>query len=135
MCCVVPYAVPRDWFRPLWFENRRLYESLGVRLFRRAAPDGDWVNRKLRNAESGYRLIRNRSDLHRHVAEGLAGERTHLAFFLAGLGTAAYALRLDEASSVAFLLPGNFMFNLYPVLLQRYKRVRSPRGFRTGLAG
>lgn len=129
LCCALPYALPKAWFRPLWFESRKFYENLGVRMFRRAAPDGDLVNRELRNIESGYRLIRNRSDLNRHVTEGLQGERTHLAFLVAGLFTAAYAVRLDEPVSAVLLSLGNIAFNLYPVLLQRYKRVRMRRDY------
>jgi hypothetical protein len=123
-CCVLPYAMPREWFRPLRFESRRLYESLGIRLFRHAAPDGDWVRGKLRSLDSSYRLIRNRADLIRHLDEGLPGERAHLAFLLAGFLTTAYAWRLGEAWSAGALFLGNTVFNLFPVLLQRYKRVR-----------
>lgn len=126
-CCVLPYVIPRDWFRPLWFETRNLYEFLGLRLFRRAVPDGDWVNRQLRSLESGYRLIRNRADLSRHISEGIVGERTHLAFLFAGLFTTAYAWRLGETGSVVALFLGNAVFNFFPVLLQRYKRVRTAR--------
>jgi hypothetical protein len=127
LCCTTPFAVPRHWFRPLWFENRKLYERLGIRLFRQAAPDGDWVNRSLRGRNAGYRFIRHRTDLDQHLIEGIAGERTHIAFLSGGLLTTAYAWSLGESVSAIALSVGNVAFNLFPVLLQRYKRVRTSR--------
>lgn len=127
VCCVMPFTLPKAWFRPFWFENRRFYERLGIRLFRHAVPDGDWVSRRLRTLDSGYRLIRNRSELSRHLSESLMGERTHLAFLLAGVATNLYAWRLGETGLSAALFAGNGVFNVYPVLLQRYKRARISR--------
>ena len=40
----VPLVLPRAWFRPRGFERGPLHRLMGVRLFRRLAPDGDFVN-------------------------------------------------------------------------------------------
>jgi hypothetical protein len=130
--CAVPYALPTHWFRPLSFERSQFYPRLGVRLFRLLAPDGDLVNRQLRKLDSGYRVIRNRSDLGRHIAEGIIGERLHLAFLLAGFSSAAYAWRLGEAGLSTALVFGNIVYNLYPVLHHRYKRARLAHSLRAG---
>jgi hypothetical protein len=130
--CAVPYALPAHWFQPLSFEKGPFYPRLGLRLFRLLAPDGDLAKRRLRKLDSGYRVIRNRSDLRKHIAEGISGERTHLAFLLAGFCTAAYAWRLGEAGIATALVLGNVVYNLYPVFHQRYKRVRAARSLRAG---
>jgi hypothetical protein len=134
VCCAAPYALPLGWFKPLWFENRQFYERLGVRLFRQIAPDGDWVNRRLRTLAPDSSLIRNRSDASRHIRDGVIGERAHLAFLLAGLITTVYALRLGEPGPAAALCFGNAIYNFYPLLLQRYKRARLKQTCRAGHA-
>ena len=129
LCCAAPCIIPRHWFRPLQFENRKLYERLGVRWFRQVTPDGDWVNRNLRNLAPGYRILRNRSDLEQHLDEGITGERAHIAFLLAASITAGYAWILGETLSAIVLSIGNAAFNFFPVMLQRYKRVRASAAF------
>ena len=103
---------------------RRLYGPLGVRLFKRIAPNGDLVNRLARRRYPGYRVLGGRADLPGFLEGTRSGERGHLVFLLMGLFTAVYAARIGWHRWALFLTLGNTAFNLYPVMLQRYNRAR-----------
>ncbi len=122
--CLLPYALPRAYFRPRAFERGRFYTRLGVKYFRLLATDGDLINRRLRALDPAYRAVRTRASLRAHIQGAYSTERGHLAFFLAGLFTAGFALNLNEVVRAAILSAGNVAFNLYPLMHQRYKRAR-----------
>ncbi|HYP09800.1 MAG TPA: hypothetical protein VER03_26485 [Bryobacteraceae bacterium] len=126
LCCA-PLLLPESYYRPKGFERGRLYPSLGLRLFRRWAPDGDFINRRLRAIDPDYRAVRSRAALKEHIRSTHSNERAHLVLLLAGLLTAVFALALNELTRAALLIPGNIAFNLYPVMHQRYKRARLRR--------
>ena len=130
ICCAVsclPFLLPRGYFRPRSFERGRFYPRLGLRLFRHVAPDGDFINGRLRRADPSYRVVRNRAALREHIAGTYSNERWHLAFFLAGSFTAVFAARIGEPVFAALIAILNVAFNLYPVMHQRYKRARLRR--------
>lgn len=60
-CLALWWLLPRSYFDLRPFErDGRIYESLGVLLFRRLAPDGDLANRCERRSNRQYRVIRGR---------------------------------------------------------------------------
>ena len=115
--------LPRSYYRPGAIASaRRLYGSLGVRFFKRIAPNGDLVNRLVRRRDPGYRVLGGRTDLPGFLEGTRNAERGHLVFLLMGLFTAVYAARIGWYRWALFLTLGNAVFNLYPVMLQRYNR-------------
>lgn len=125
--CCIPLALPRAYFQSRSFERGNFYPRLGVKRFRRVAPDGDWINRKLQTIDPDYRAIRNRNELKKHIAGTYTNERAHLVLFLTGIFTVAYSVSLHELALPAILMVGNVVFNLYPIMHQRYKRARLRR--------
>jgi hypothetical protein len=121
---VLPFFLPTAWFRPRAFERGALYPTLGLRLFRRVATDGDWINRRLRRLDAGYRVVRDRGSRAEHIGGTVVNERWHTAFLLLGLATTASALSTGQYGWAATITPFNVAFNLYPVFHQRYKRAR-----------
>ena len=121
----LPCFLPRSYYRPGAIASaRRLYGLLGVRLFKRIAPNGDLVNRLARRRDPGYRVLGGRADLPGFLEGMRSGERAHLVFLLMGLFTAVYAARIGWYRWALLLTLGNVAFNLYPVMLQRYNRAR-----------
>ncbi|MFN7827394.1 MAG: hypothetical protein ACK5RR_05445, partial [Acidobacteriota bacterium] len=60
-CLALWWLLPRSYFALHPFERHgRIYELLGVLLFRRFAPDGDLANRWERRSNPQYRVIRGR---------------------------------------------------------------------------
>ena len=121
---ILPAFLPRGYFRPRRFERGRFYPALGVRAFRAIATDGDWINRRLRRLDPGYRVVRDRRTRAEHLAGSITNERWHLAWLLLGLVTAASALATGQHGWALAVTVFNVAFNLYPVWHQRYKRAR-----------
>jgi hypothetical protein len=121
---LVPFTLPRGWFRPRAVERGRLYPALGLRLFRAVATDGDWINRRLRRLDSGYRVVRDRRTRDEHLAGTILNERWHTAWLLLGLITAASAVATGQYGWALTVTIFNAAFKLYPVFHQRYKRAR-----------
>jgi hypothetical protein len=121
---VLPRLLPDGYFRPRRFERGGFYPALGVRGFRAIAPDGDWINRRLRRLDPTYRVVRDRRTRAEHVAGSITNERWHTAWLLLGLVTTASALATRQHGWAIALTIFNVAFNLYPVWHQRYKRAR-----------
>ena len=124
---VLPLLLPARFFRPRAFERGRFYRRLGLQAFRYLAPDGDWVRGRVRRLDPTYRIVRTRADLRKHIAGTYSNERWHVAFFVAGLFTQAFAIASGLVGWAVLLTLSNIAFNLYPVLHQRYKRARARR--------
>ena len=119
---------PDSYFRPKAFELRgKLYDAMGVRLFRRFMMDGDYMNRRLRRTVPGYRFIAGRDSMRRFEALTRANERGHLMWLLAGLPPTVYAVASGWPKFAAYFVIVNILLNVYPILLQRYTRARISR--------
>jgi len=121
IACFTPYAAPASLFR----RQIRSPRWPGMDLFHRAAPDGVWINARLRAIDPAYRVIRNRAGLLEHLHMGERGERAHWMFLILSALTSVYALRIGEPLTAALLLAGNVIYNVYPILHQRSKRARA----------
>jgi hypothetical protein len=88
----LPCLLPRGWFTPRRIERRGLYDALGLRQYRAVAPDGDWINRRLRRLDPTYRVIGDRRTRDAHMAGTIINERWHTAWLLLGLVTAGSAI-------------------------------------------
>jgi hypothetical protein len=119
------WVLPPGYFALRSFERTgRLYELLGVRHFRRVAPDGDLANRWERRTNPHYRVIGGRRSAELFVVRTEQSERGHLVLLALGLVSAVYAWRLGWHGWAAYLGAGNVVVNVYPILLQRYTRGR-----------
>lgn len=126
--CFAPLLFPTRYFR-CWEKECgvRAYELVGVRFFKRFVTNGDLINQWARKLDQGYRLIRGQQSAQAWTPNTDQGERSHLVLLLMGFLTAGYAVRIGWLGWVAALVTGNLIFNLYPVLLQRYLRCRIER--------
>ena len=122
------YAWPAAWLRRLQLSSRvGVYQRLGVPGVGRFAQQGALVNGLLRRRYPHYRALVGRGAVAKLLSTTYQQERFHwagLVFFLlvsSYLGTAGYpgwALGLTLA---------NVGYNLYPIWLQQYLRVRLGR--------
>jgi len=125
VAAVAVWWVPQSYYQVRAFErNARFYERLGVRHFRWLVPDGDAANRWRRRRDPAFRIIRNRhyARAFRHRTE--LSERGHLVMLVLGALSAGYAWAIAWPGWAVYLAAGNVLVNLYPILLQRYTRVR-----------
>ncbi len=118
-----------DWldkyYLPKSFEmNGKLYAGSGVRLYKKFMFNGDIYNRILRKFKPAHRIISNRSSLVVWEKESRAKEFGHLIHFIMGLIALIYALTEGYYQAAIYLAILNILFNLYPIMLQRYNRAR-----------
>jgi hypothetical protein len=126
--CFAPALLPAGYFGP-WegWRSARLYEALGVRRFKRFTTNGDLVNRWLRRQNPRHRVVRDAESATAWAVQARSAERHHLVFLLMGLASAGYALSIGWRVWAASLAATNLVFNVYPILLQRYNRLRIAR--------
>ena len=131
----LPHVLPAAYFEPRAFERGGFYPALGLRWFRAVAPDGDWINRRLRRLDPSYRVVRDRRTRAEHLAGSIVNERWHLAWLTLGIVTAASAVATHQYGWALTVSTFNAAFNLYPVMHQRYKRARLRPPASVGLPG
>jgi glycosyl-4,4'-diaponeurosporenoate acyltransferase len=127
------YPVPRftildSWFRPRGFESERLYERMGALVIKRYVPTGgDLIMRRIRRDHPERRWVTaNPQSLCRYERRTRLNESIHLIGFVGFIG-----LTLDKfvtgsltALGLAVALALNLMLGLWPIVLQRYNRLR-----------
>lgn len=122
---VFAYALPDSYYRIGAFERSgRLYEYLGIRWFKRLTPNGDYVNRLIRQSQPAYRVIANREAIAAYEWRTRCAEACHFGGLWLSIPCAAYALLLDWNYFALWMLVPNIPFHIYPILLQRYTRAR-----------
>jgi hypothetical protein len=116
------------WFRPKGFESERLYERLGALLLKCYVPTGgDLVMRRLRRHYPGRRWVTpSIQSLRRYERRTRLNESLHLIGFIAFAVLAAkkFASGSLTAFGLTVALILNLLLGLWPVVLQRYNRLR-----------
>lgn len=119
------WILPGGYFRVFRFEQTgRVYELLGVLVFRKFVPDGDFANRWERRKDPNYRMIRSRKSAADFIKRTEQSERGHVVLLAIGAVSAAHAWSIGWNGWALYLSAGNVVVNVYPILLQRYTRSR-----------
>ncbi|TGE09478.1 glycosyl-4,4'-diaponeurosporenoate acyltransferase CrtO family protein [Hymenobacter fodinae] len=123
---LLAYALPRAWFRHWQLSSRRtIYRRMGVPLIGQFTQYGSLVNKLIRRRYPQYRRARNRQTVAGLVSSSYHMERFHVAallfFLLCSLAAGAQG-RWGWAVGLATL---NISYNLYPIWLQQYLRLRA----------
>ena len=116
------------WFRPKRFESERLYERLGAPLIKRyVQTGGDLVMRRLRRHHPGRRWVTSSlQSLLQYERRTRLNESIHLIGFIGFtvLAASKFASGSLTVPGLSFALALNLIFGLWPVVLQRYNRLR-----------
>ena len=132
-CIALWWVLPDRYFRVQGFERSgRIYEWLGVRTFRKFAPDGDFANRWERRKDPGFRMISSRKSAADFIVRTRQSERGHIVLLALGVVSTAYAWSVGWHGWAVYLAAGNILVNFYPIVLQRYTRGRIERLLRRG---
>jgi hypothetical protein len=116
------------WFRPKCFESERLYERLGASLIKCYVPTGgDLVMRRLRRDHPERRWVTSSlQSLRQYERRTRLNELIHLIGFIGFtvLAASKFASGSLTVPGLTFALTLNLIFGLWPVVLQRYNRLR-----------
>jgi hypothetical protein len=102
-------------------ESGRVYEQLGVSLFKKIVRRGPFT---ILSPTLRFPVEKTASTLRILENEMCKAETSHLVIFCLILLLAGYALFMGWWNAVAWLLLFNILFNGYPVILQRYNRLK-----------
>lgn len=122
---LLAYALPTSWF-PYWqlSNTPATYRKLGVPIVNHFTQHGGPINRLVRRQYPHYRHVRHRASAVALLRTSYHQERFHLVLLLFFLFSGIYAAAYGYWKWALVLTLINGGYNLYPVWLQQYLRVR-----------
>ena len=119
-------------FRGFDFEKQtEFYEIIGVSQFKKIVPLGDfWINLYNRIANKNLRLITSRENAVVWLIFTIAIECLHITGFLISLYFITKYNLENEYLKILKALLFTAVINTYPIMVQRYNRVRILRIFK-----
>ncbi|NML66101.1 hypothetical protein HHL22_12880 [Hymenobacter sp. RP-2-7] len=130
---LLAYAWPTAWLRHLQLSTRpAVYRKLRVPVLNHFTQHGTFVNRLLRRRYPQYQYLPLRANLAKVVRTTYHLEQFHWVMLVYFLLTTGYAVALGYWSWVGVLTLLNVGYNLYPIWLQQYLRLRLRRLPRLG---
>jgi hypothetical protein len=116
---VFALPMPAGYFRPRGIEQPWIYERLGIRAFKSLMR-----SHLYRRINPTFRLSGGRRGLGELSERMQSAEAAHLLAFLLVSAFAFGALLVRWVDAAVWLTLFNVLLNAYPVMLQRYNRLR-----------
>jgi hypothetical protein len=122
---IVAYSIPDQWLSAIALSNKpQTYERIGIRIVLWLVQDGKLVSRIERAWSSKSRSNISFKRVAAHLKTIAIAERFHCSCFVFfGLSTVS-ALSMGKVSAALFITLWNILYNVYPILLQQYIRLR-----------
>jgi hypothetical protein len=125
---MLPYMLPRSILRFIELSSRPVvYRRLHVHLIQNFTQHSPFINRLTRRRAPHHPLVMDRGVLARLERATYERERFHLAMFLFFAQVALYAVWKREAVWAPLFVLLNLLYNIYPILLQQFIRLRLRR--------
>jgi len=114
------------WFDPKSFESEKTYERLGIKAFKKYLPTGDDALKLLWKSSKENPFIRGSSetDLRQYEKFTRIYEGMHTAFLPMAAANIGMSLANGDLERATFVAGINILVNVYPIMLQRYNRLR-----------
>ncbi|MCK7556599.1 hypothetical protein MKQ70_16865 [Chitinophaga sedimenti] len=101
-----------------------VYKRIGIMWVRRFSQDGDIINRLLRKRFPGYKVIHEPAGVRRYILRANMNERFHCGLFAFMTGIMVFAVVQAHYIWALVIAINNVLYNLYPMFLQQYNRIR-----------
>jgi hypothetical protein len=110
----------------LWDFERdgRFYERLGIRWFKRFATQGDFWNKLRRNSNPGFRNVKDFRSAIEWEARTRTNEFRHFCSLAVGMAIMTWLYLRGEYAWLAAVFFAVLVWDIYPIMLQRYNRAR-----------
>ncbi|MCB0488309.1 MAG: hypothetical protein R2820_12865 [Cyclobacteriaceae bacterium] len=119
--------LPNHFYERLQLSDRpEDYQRLGLKFFRRYTQDGDIVKQILRK-DNSLKLRRTKKEFVNYHRTIEVYERYHMVCFAFFLLTGFYAIALANFAIFILITMANILYNVIPLLLQQYNRLRIQR--------
>ncbi|WP_423148992.1 hypothetical protein [Rubrolithibacter danxiaensis] len=120
--------LPHSFFKALQLgKSSTVYNRIGIRIVKKYTQDGDLVNKFVRRKFPEYKVLDSRESLRKPYNKTYFYEKVHFIMFLFFLFASVYALVKGLYVWALLLTVNNLIFNIYPIFLQQYNRIRVNR--------
>jgi hypothetical protein len=117
--------IPNSFIDKIQLSKRTIfYKRLKVHLFKKYATNGDIINKNIRKQFPNHRNIHTLLSIQKKLTETYTTEKAHLVFLIFSFLTSFYASIMKHFFLAIIITVGNIIFNLYPIFLQQYNRIR-----------
>jgi len=117
--------LPAGFFQSIQLsQSSGFYEKAGVRWVRKFVQNGDFVKRITRKEEKEQRVIKDRKAIEKYLRTIAMYERYHFVCLVFFLLTTSHSAFHNAFIYSAVIFACNLFYNILPILLQQYNRVR-----------
>jgi hypothetical protein len=122
---ILPGLAPDSFFDRIQLgRSAGIYKKIGIMVIRKYSQDGDLINRRIQQRFPGYKVIEKEGALKRYMQRTYFFERFHFILLLFFLFAAVYAAAHSHGWWALLICFSNLLYNLYPMWLQQYNRLR-----------
>ena len=119
------WVIPGKWLSRLAIsKNKRDYERVGIKFLLFFVQNGTLVNRIKSKYSNKSGLIHTRKQAQNYLKTVAMQERYHYCCFVLFLLTTLCAFSTGNAGMALLIMLFNTLYNIYPILLQQYNRLR-----------
>ncbi len=105
--------------------SRNFYKKAGVEFFNQFIQNGTLINRFLKNKFPGYKRFYTKEEAVKKLfSQSYLFEKFHFIFFIFFAETTIFAIAKGYYNWAVYLIVANIVYNLYPILMQQYIRLR-----------
>ncbi|WP_337042510.1 hypothetical protein [Emticicia sp. 17c] len=104
--------------------NTHIYHKIGIRFIKKYTQDGDLINKFIRSRYPAYKYVDNKQSFKKVVGRSYVNERFHYMVFVFFLLATIYAFIHGFIYDGIIMTASNIIFNVYPIFLQQYNRIR-----------
>ena len=105
-------------------QSSQTYKKIGIRFIKKYTQDGDLVNRLIKNQHPQYKYVENKQAIKKLIGKFYMQEKFHYLIFVFFICICIYAIKLGLIGWAIFISIANIIYNLYPIFLQQYNRIR-----------
>lgn len=100
------------------------YKRIGVRYIKKYTQDGDLINRYIKSQYPQYKYVESKQDIKKLIGKSYVNEKFHYLVFVFFACITIYAIISGLIAWAIFISIANIVYNLYPIFLQQYNRIR-----------
>ncbi len=104
--------------------STQVYNRIGIRFIKKYTQDGDLVNRYIKNKHPKYKYVASKDSIKKLIGKSYMNEKFHYLVFIFFICISIYAFMLGLVTWGIFINIANIIYNLYPIFLQQYNRIR-----------
>jgi len=120
----IAYLLPQRFYNAIQVKNIKLLKKTGIEFALKYAQYGAIINNIIRKKFPNYKVVYDTRTLRSQFNKTYGFERFHFMALLFFLFTTAFAvIKGYYVWSVVFFIT-NIIYNIYPILLQHYSRLR-----------